>query len=147
ETGVAFPAGFGADGRLFTSDDPMVRLPRGYTVVTLDSRGFSFDRSREVALAQYYVQSTADSDLARLSPADSFKAFTSVMHERYPFRGAQPTDWSRLQTELSDRVRQAGDQKDRRAVGQIYTEIGARLQDSLFRVDLRGAGSPAAAMG
>ncbi|MDZ4237282.1 MAG: S41 family peptidase [Hydrogenophaga sp.] len=147
ETGVAFPSGFGADGRLFTSDDPMVRLPRGYTVVTLDSRGFSFDRSREVALAQHNVQSTADIDLARLAPADAFKAFTSVMHERYPFRSAQPTDWSRLQAELSDKVRQAGDQKDRRAMGQVYTEIGARLQDGLFRVDLRGAGSQAAAMG
>ncbi|MBU0747855.1 MAG: PDZ domain-containing protein [Gammaproteobacteria bacterium] len=141
QAGVAFPAGFGADGRLFTSDDPMVRLPRGYTVVTLDSRGFSFDRSREVALAQYSVQSTTEIDLARLAPGDAFKAFTSVMHERYPFRGAQPIDWNRLQAEFADRVRQASDQKDRRALLQIYTEIGARLQDGLFRADLRGTGA------
>lgn len=139
EAGASFPAGFGADGRLFTPDDPMVRLPRGYTVVTLDSRGFSFDRSREVALSQYGVQSTADIDLTRLTPSDAFKAFTSVMHERYPFRGAQPTDWVRLQAELADRIRQAGDQRDRQAMAQVYAEIGARLQDGLFRVDLRSA--------
>lgn len=140
EAGAAFPAGFGADGRLFTPDDPMVRLPRGYTVVTLDSRGFTFDRSREVALSQYSVQSTTDIDLARLMPGDAFKAFTSVMHERYPFRSGQPMDWARLQSELADKVRQAGDQRDRQAMGQIYAEIGARLQDGLFRVDLRGVG-------
>lgn len=139
EAGAPFPAGFGADGRLFTPDDPMVRLPRGYTVVTLDSRGFSFDRSREVALSQYGVQYTTDIDLTRLTPGDAFKAFTSVMHERYPFRGAQPTDWVRLQAELADRIRQAGDQRDRRAMAQVYAEIGTRLQDGLFRVDLRSA--------
>ncbi|WP_165836538.1 S41 family peptidase [Acidovorax sp. 99] len=142
ESGAAFPSGFGADGRLFTPDDPMVRLPRGYTVVTLDSRGFSFDRSREIALAQYGVQSTADIDLTRLSPGDAFKAFTSVMHERYPFRSAQPMDWARLQAELADKVRQAGDRRDRQAMAQIYADIGARLQDGLFRVDVRGAGGP-----
>lgn len=142
DAGAAFPAGFGADGRLFTADDPMVRLPRGYTVVTLDSRGFSFDRSREIALSQYGVQSTTDIDLARLSPGDAFKAFSSVMHERYPFRSAQPMDWARLQSELADKVRQAGDQRDRQATAQIYADIGARLQDGLFRVDLRGAGGP-----
>ncbi|CAN7208557.1 S41 family peptidase [Acidovorax sp. LjRoot194] len=140
EAGAPFPSGFGPDGRLFTADDPMVRLPRGYTVVTLDSRGFSFDRSREIALSQYSVQSTTDIDLSRLAPADAFKAFTSVMQERYPFRSAQPMDWGRLQGELADRVRQAGDQKDRQATGRIYADIGARLQDGLFRVELRGAG-------
>ena len=114
----------------------------GYTVVTLDSRGFSFDRSREIALAQYGVQSTADIDLTRLSPGDAFKAFTSVMHERYPFRGAQPMDWARLQAELADKVRQAGDQRERQAMAQIYADIGTRLQDGLFRVELRGAGGP-----
>ncbi|MCE1249967.1 MAG: beta-lactamase family protein, partial [Comamonadaceae bacterium] len=35
-----FPSGFGTDGRLFTPDDPMVALPRGYTLVTLDPQGF-----------------------------------------------------------------------------------------------------------
>jgi C-terminal processing protease CtpA/Prc len=147
EAGVPFPSGFGADGRLFTSDDPMVRLPRGYTVVTLDSRGFSFDRSREVALAQHNVESTADIDLARLSSVDAFKALTSVLHERYPFRGAQPPDWGRLQSDLSAKLQQAGEKKDRQALGDIYSELGARLQDGLFRVELRGPGSPAATMG
>ena len=31
-----FPSGFGADGKLFTADDPIVRLPAGYTVVNMD---------------------------------------------------------------------------------------------------------------
>lgn len=144
EAGVAFPSGFGADGRLFTSDDPMVRLPRGYTVVTLDSRGFSFDRSREVALPQYSVQSTTDIDLARLAPGDAFKAFTSLMQERYPFRNNPATDWKKLQAEWAERIRQASDQRDPRALGQAYAALGAQLQDGLFRADLRAGAAPSA---
>lgn len=142
EAGVAFPSGFGADGRLFTPDDPMARLPRGYTVVTLGNRGFSFDRSREIALSQYGVQSPPDIDLTRLAPADAFKAFTGVMQERYPFRGSPPMDWAKLQTELTDKIRQAGEQKDHQALAHIYADIGARLQDGLFRVDVRGIVGP-----
>ncbi|MFY3382654.1 S41 family peptidase [Paracidovorax sp. MALMAid1276] len=143
EAGVAFPSGFGADGRLFTSDDPMVRLPRGYTVVTLDSRGFSFDRSREAALPQHSVQSTSDIDLARLAPADAFKALTSLMQERYPFRNAPATDWNKLHADWADRIRQASDQRDRRALGQAYAALAAQLQDGLFRAELRAGGAQA----
>ncbi len=45
-----FPSGFGADGLLFTADDPTVGLPQGYTVVDLDSEPFTFDRSREIKI-------------------------------------------------------------------------------------------------
>ncbi|MCA9886347.1 MAG: hypothetical protein KC708_25415, partial [Anaerolineae bacterium] len=40
-----FPSGFGADGKLFTEDDPIVPVPQGYTVVNMDTDPFTFDRS------------------------------------------------------------------------------------------------------
>lgn len=62
-----FPSGFGLDGKLFTPDDPMVTLPRGYTVVTLDPQGFRFDRGREIALPfQLYVMPVDEVDYSRL---------------------------------------------------------------------------------
>ena len=39
-----FPSGFGADGQLFTADDPAVGLPQGYTVVHFGPDGFTFAR-------------------------------------------------------------------------------------------------------
>ena len=42
-----FPSGFGADGLLFSDDDPVVTIPQGYSVVDLDAEPFTFDRSRE----------------------------------------------------------------------------------------------------
>lgn len=45
-----FPSSFGADGLLFTADDPTVGLPQGYTVVDLDTEPFTFDRSREIEI-------------------------------------------------------------------------------------------------
>ena len=41
-----FPSGFGEDGKLFTADDPIVRLPAGYTIVDMDTDPFTFDRTR-----------------------------------------------------------------------------------------------------
>jgi len=37
-----FPGDFGADGLLFTEDDPMVKMGAGYTVVDLDQTPFAF---------------------------------------------------------------------------------------------------------
>ncbi len=42
-----FPSGFGADGQLFTADDPAVGLPQGYTVVHFGPDGFTFERAVE----------------------------------------------------------------------------------------------------
>jgi len=49
-----FPTGFGVDGLLFTEDDPIARLPQGYTLVRMDvdagAESFTFDRSRYPAV-------------------------------------------------------------------------------------------------
>lgn len=138
DAGVSFPSGFGVDGKLFTKDDPMVSLPRGYTVVTLDPRGFIFDRSREVVMPFHPVMPTAGIDLSRLSHADAFQAFCSLMSERYPYRDTRPLDWLQVQAEFAPSAAQAGDSKDAAAYARIYADIGQRLRDGQYRVRLPG---------
>jgi C-terminal processing protease CtpA/Prc len=138
DAGVSFPSGFGVDGKLFTKDDPMVSLPRGYTVVTLDPRGFIFDRSREVVMPFHPVMPTAGIDLSRLSHADAFQAFCSLMSERYPYRDTRPLDWLKVQAEFAPIAAQAGDSKDAAAYARIYADIGQRLRDGQYRVRLPG---------
>ncbi len=136
DAGVSFPSGFGVDGKLFTRDDPMVSLPRGYTVVTLDPRGFVFDRSREVVMPFHPVMPTGGIDLSRLSFPDAFQAFCSLMSERYPYRDARPLDWLKVQSEFAAAAAQAGDSKDAAAYARIYADIGQRLRDGQYRVRL-----------
>lgn len=136
DAGVAFPSGFGVDGQLFTKDDPMVSLPRGYTVVTLDPRGFVFDRSREVVMPFHAVMPAADIDWSRLSHADAFQAFCSLMSERYPYRETRPMDWLRVHAEFSAAATQAGSSKDVAAYARVYADIGQRLRDGQYVVRL-----------
>jgi C-terminal processing protease CtpA/Prc len=136
DAGVAFPSGFGVDGKLFTKDDPMVSLPKGYTVVTLDPRGFVFDRSREVVMPFHAVMPTASIDLSRLSYADAFQAFCSLMSERYPYRDARNMDWLATHAEFSSAATQAGSSKDAAAYARIYADIGQRLRDGQYLVRL-----------
>ena len=136
DSGVAFPSGFGVDGKLFTKDDPMVSLPKGYTVVTLDPRGFVFDRSREVVMPFHAVLPTANIDLSRLSFGDAFQAFCSLMSERYPYRDLRPVDWLGLHKEFSSAADQAGSTKDAAAYARVYSDVGQRLRDGQYLVRL-----------
>jgi C-terminal processing protease CtpA/Prc len=136
DAGVAFPSGFGVDGKLFTKDDPMVSLPRGYAVVTLDPRGFVFDRSREVVMPFHAVMPTSNIDLARLSYADAFQAFCSLMSERYPYRDTRNVDWLATHAEFASAAGQAGSSKDATAYARVYADIGQRLRDGQYVVRL-----------
>jgi C-terminal processing protease CtpA/Prc len=136
DSGVAFPSGFGVDGRLFTQDDPMVSLPRGYTVVTLDPRGFVFDRSREVVMPFHAVLPAANIDLSRLGYGEAFQAFCSLMSERYPYRDVRPVDWLGLHAEFSTAVGQAGSSKDAAAYARVFVDVGQRLRDGQYLVRL-----------
>ncbi|MGB3330286.1 MAG: hypothetical protein WBA46_15105, partial [Thermomicrobiales bacterium] len=43
-----FPTSLGKDGKLFTSDDPVGRIPAGWSVVNLDENPFTVDRAQTV---------------------------------------------------------------------------------------------------
>ncbi len=144
DSGVAFPSGFGVDGKLFTKDDPMVTLSKGYTVVTLDPRGFVFDRSREIVMPFYPVMPPASIDLSRLGYADALQAFCSLMSERYPYKEARSIDWSQLQAEMVVRANRAGESQDSVAYAQIFADIGQRIRDGQYRVRMANDSDPRA---
>jgi C-terminal processing protease CtpA/Prc len=135
DAGVSFPSGFGLDGKLFTADDPIVSLPQGYTVVTLEAKGFAFDRGREVAMSFHPVIPNTDIDLTRLSHGDAFQAFSSLMSERYPYRDVRSVDWVQTYKDLEAAAIQAGSNKDTAAYVRLFTEVGIRLRDSQYQVN------------
>ena len=87
-----FPSGFGEDDLLFTDDDPIVTLPQGYTIVTMDAEPFSFDRSRNpvvdliepegIALVDYSDQSYSDAIQLTGRPADQRICVYGVQRNR-----------------------------------------------------------------
>lgn len=60
------PAGFGLDGLLFSEDDPLVRLPQGYTLVHLETAPFTFGRTRNPTADLIEPKEAATEDFSSL---------------------------------------------------------------------------------
>ncbi|MBE2269535.1 MAG: PDZ domain-containing protein [Anaerolinea sp.] len=102
-----FPSGFGADGRLFTEDDPIVTVPQGYTVVNLDSEPFTFDRSAYPVIDLIEGERAALSDFSRMSYPEAFDAMIELFSTEYAFTEWKNLDWDALQKAWRPRFEQA----------------------------------------
>jgi len=104
--GEAFPSGFGADGRLFTADDPLAPLPAGWTVVDLDRSPFGLGRAATIAVP--IIEGEAGlRDLSELGYTAAFDALVEELRLRYPFTDAKGIDWDALVAEFRPQVEAA----------------------------------------
>ena len=88
-----FPNGFGADGLLFTEDDPIVRLPAGYTLVNLDTQPFTFDRAREQVIDLHEPEAAALVDFSSLSYTAAFDGMLEMFRKEYAYTEFKQLDW------------------------------------------------------
>ena len=107
-----FPSGFGADGLLFTGDEPLVRLPQGYTLVDLDTDPFTFDRSRKPKVDLIEPEGTALDDFSGMGYAEAFDAMVDKMSKEYAFTEYKNIDWDALSAEFRPLFEQAERQRD-----------------------------------
>jgi C-terminal processing protease CtpA/Prc len=91
-----FPSGYGEDGQIFTEDDPIVRLPAGWTVVNLDDDPFTFDRSQVATVDIIEPEGEASPDFSDLSYTAAFDAMIELMRRDYAFTEFKNVDWNAL---------------------------------------------------
>lgn len=146
-----FPSGFGADGKLFTEDDPIVGLPQGYTLVDMDSDPFTFDRSQEVTVDLIEPEDAALDDFSAMSYVDAFDAMIAMMSEEYAFTEQKNLDWGGFIAEFRPRFEQATDDNDELAYnlalrdflwsipdGHVGFSSATPLLDELFFAETAG---------
>ncbi|HRW06081.1 MAG TPA: S41 family peptidase [Caldilineaceae bacterium] len=102
-----FPSGFGADGLLFTEDDPAVALPQGYTVVHFSADAFTFDRSQEAELNVLEEASAASPDFSDQGMVESFNTLIDHLAVRYAFTDLRNLDWEAMRAEYLPQVEEA----------------------------------------
>uniref|UniRef100_A0A7C1JUV6 PDZ domain-containing protein n=1 Tax=Caldilinea aerophila TaxID=133453 RepID=A0A7C1JUV6_9CHLR len=102
-----FPSGFGEDGKLFTEDDPIVRLPAGYTIVDLDTDPFTFDRSRYPEMVLIEPESLTLDDFSNLSYTEAFDAMIDLFRRKYSFTELKGIDWDAKAAEFRPRFEEA----------------------------------------
>jgi C-terminal processing protease CtpA/Prc len=124
-----FPSGFGADGRLFTADDPIVALPAGYTVVNMDSTPFTFDRSRYPVIDLIEPEGSTLKDFSSLGYAAAFDAMIDLMRREYAFTEYKKLDWDQLSAQFRPRFVEAEGNKDVRGYLRALRDFTFAIPD------------------
>ncbi|NPV56223.1 MAG: peptidase S41 [Anaerolineae bacterium] len=105
----SFPSGFGADGRLFTSDDPAAPLPAGYSVVDLDMTPFGISRELSEEMALYEPSDVAVKDFSSLSYLEAYDEMYKFVSQNYAFTdiAGKAPNWIALNNRVRPKVEQA----------------------------------------
>ncbi len=124
-----FPSGFGEDGLLFTEDDPIVRLPAGYTIVDMDTDPFTFDRSAIPQLELYEPETLVLDDFSDLSYPEAFDAMVDKMRKEYAFTEYKGVDWDALVAEFRPRFEEAQESNDNLAYRRALRDFVWSIPD------------------
>lgn len=124
--GEQFPAGFGADARLFTDDDPLLELPAGWSVIALDAEPFEVLREDTVAVPIIESQGELH-DYGGLSYLDAWDALYARTRETYPFSADKNLDWDAIYAEITPMIADAANDLD---FHLIITRFGELVPDT-----------------
>lgn len=124
-----FPSGFGADGLLFTEDDPMITLPAGYTLVNMDNDPFTFDRSRYPRVDLLEPEEAALVDYSDLSYAAAFNSLVDQLSQEYAFTELKGIDWEALRAEFLPRMEKADQNEDALAYRRALRDFAWAIPD------------------
>ncbi len=124
-----FPSGFGEDGLLFTDDDPIVTLPEGYTIVSMDAEPFSFDRSRNPVVDLIEPEGIALVDYSEQTYTEAFNSLVDLLTKEYAFTEYKGIDWEAKRTEFLPRFEAATTDEDVRDYQRALRDFGWSIPD------------------
>ena len=144
-----FPSGFGADGLLFTEDDPIVIVPQGYSVVDMDEEPFVFDRAAQQVINLHEPEEVAIKDFSAMGYADAFQAMLELFRKEYAYTELYNLDWDKLFETYSPRFAEAEEAADSAAYALAMRDFIWEIPDghvgmpldalsSLFREETDG---------
>jgi C-terminal processing protease CtpA/Prc len=125
-----FPSGYGEDGLLFTEDDPTVGLPAGYTLVSLDSDPFTFDRSAEPVVNLIEGEASEADDFSEMDYTAAFDAMLDKFRREYAFTEYKGIDWDAMSAEFRPRFEQALADDDPEAYEFALRDFAWSIPDS-----------------
>lgn len=125
-----FPSGFGEDGKLFTEDDPIVRLPAGYTVVDMDTSPFTFDRSQRPFIELIEPEDVALDDFSDMSYTEAFDAMLKMFREEYAFTELKGIDWDAMEAVFRPRFAEAEANEDYNAYRHALRDFMLSIPDT-----------------
>jgi C-terminal processing protease CtpA/Prc len=126
-----FPSGFGADGMLFTADDPAAPLPAGYSLVDLDQDPFDISQPATFEMTLFEPKEFELKDFSKQSYIEAFDNMFEFVRINYAFNGIEgkEPDWDALYAELKPRVEQAEKDGDAAAFYRALRDFTFAFKD------------------
>lgn len=137
DSGESFPSSYGADGLLFTADDPVMKVPQGYSVIDLDQKPFKIIRDAHAEMTLYEPKDAAIKDFTKLSYKDAFDQMFQIVRKQYAFNGVQgkQPNWDQLYADLAPRVDAASQKKDAQAFYNALRDFTLAFKDGHVGLD------------
>ena len=132
-----FPGGFGTDGLLFTADDPLMKVPAGYSIIDLDKIPFAVLRDQTPNVELFEPNDIAVKDYSKLSYKDAFDTLFNKAKKEYAFNGftGKPPDWDSLYTLIAPKVDAAQQKNDSYAYFLALREFIMNFKDGHSSLD------------
>jgi len=120
-----FPTDFGADGKLFTADDPTGPIPAGYNLVDLNQKPFKVYKEANTKLD--LIEGAGEvNDYSSLSYEEAFQKLFEKASREYPFTEEKSLDWEVLYSEYLPRFKEVGSSKE---FNRLLREFSYRIPD------------------
>src|SRR5579859_24213 len=126
-----FPTGFGADGKLFTSDDPIGPIAQGWTLIQIDkdkTKPFTLVRTSTVDVP-ILEGLGANNDLSTLTFTQAFDALVKDLHTRYVFTDFKHINWDAISSQIRPMVADAEKNNDVTAFNIAMLHFAAQFHD------------------
>jgi len=124
-----FPTGYGDDGKLFTKDDPVGPLKKGWTVIKLN-KDKPFEQVRQPTVDVPILEGlSANNDLSKLSYTAAFDALVKDLRVRYVFTQFKHIDWDALVKQYRPLIEKAETGHDAAAFNLALSQMIASFHD------------------
>ena len=121
-------SGFGADGRLFTADDPVMSIQHGWTVIQLEALPFIPFRvdTMPIPILKGF---TGQTDLSTKDWVASVSDLLDGLEARYPYTTEKQISWPALRIKYIALASKARVDNDRDEFASVLFELGQEFND------------------
>jgi len=132
-----FPSGFGEDGLLFTADDPVMKVPAGWSVIDLDQDTFKVIQEKSPSIKLFEPEDVAIKDFSTLSYSESFQKMFDQVKKEYAFNGiaGKEPDWDAVYDKVFPMILKAEMDKDAVAFFTALREFITSFSDGHVGMD------------
>jgi C-terminal processing protease CtpA/Prc len=125
-----FPSGFGSDRKLFTTDDPIMPIPSGWSVIDMDREPFAIERDPQSKIDLVEPPSCQSIDFSNLSYTESFELLLDKLTREYAWTQEKNVCWDALGLQFRDKIRHAERNQDPEAFISTLNDFAKSIPDS-----------------